>query len=277
MIIKKNCLVCKKQYFAEDSVHSKNRIRKFCSHKCTGIAFRKLKIKIKCLFCKREKYDYPYKKNSRFCSRSCAGKFNYPSKLANASKAHLFGNTFCKGKIPINKGKKFPEFSGENNPNYVKPIKMTCLNCNNLFFKKPWELRGSGSNRKFCTRACLLKHYEKIGHYKVFFKLKASPTKPEKKLIKIIEKHKLPYKFTGNKIFWVGNLNPDFIHTKGEKTALEVFGSYWHDPKKRKGLLPYSTVEGRKKIFAENGWKCIIFWDYEVKENIVLERLFQKA
>jgi len=103
------------------------------------------------------------------------------------------------------------------------------------------------------------------------------PTVPERKLIEIIEKHKLPYRYTGNGSFWIENLNPDFVECNGHKIALEVFGSYWHSPMLNPKVDERMTFHRRKQVFKKYGWKCVIFWDDEVlskrAEQIVLGRL----
>lgn len=100
-------------------------------------------------------------------------------------------------------------------------------------------------------------------------------TKPELELIQIIKKRGLPFEYVGDGKFWLAGLNPDFIHNNGEKIAIDIFGRFFHDsqvgyPDK----IPYfRTYNGRKKIFEKHGWKLIIFWEDEVDEKTVLERL----
>lgn len=72
------------------------------------------------------------------------------------------------------------------------------------------------------------------------------PTGPERKLIRIIKKYKLPYKYTGDGSFIIGGLNPDFVNINGEKIAIDVFGDYWHTLKADRETY---TEEGRKKFF----------------------------
>jgi len=104
--------------------------------------------------------------------------------------------------------------------------------------------------------------------------MNAKPTKAEQRLIDIIQKHGLPYKYVGDYKFWIENVNPDFVECNGKKVALEVFSSYYHNPLKNIGLEYHRTYQGRIEILKKYGWKCIIFWDYEVDdEKLVLERL----
>ena len=76
-------------------------------------------------------------------------------------------------------------------------------------------------------------------------------TKPEVIFEEICKKYNLSFKYTGDGSFWIGknpSINPDFVECNGKKIAVEIF-SYWHDPLRRFGKVPYSgTYEGRKAI-----------------------------
>lgn len=99
------------------------------------------------------------------------------------------------------------------------------------------------------------------------------PTGPEKELIGIIERHNLPFKYTGDGSFILEGLNPDFVNTNGRKLAIDVFGNYWHTLKADKESY---REDGRKAIFSKYGWELIIIWDHELKtlsETAILERI----
>lgn len=81
------------------------------------------------------------------------------------------------------------------------------------------------------------------------------PTGIERKVIGIIEKHSLPFKYTGNGSFIICGLNPDFVNINGEKVAIDVFGDHWH---------AIDGVNSRKAIFAEYGWKLVVIWEREI-------------
>lgn len=83
------------------------------------------------------------------------------------------------------------------------------------------------------------------------------PTDIEQIIMDVIEKYNLPYKYTGNGTFKVGEKYPDFVNVNGEKIAIDVFGERWHNPEE---------IPERKAIFAEYGWKLIIIWGHEIKE-----------
>jgi len=52
------------------------------------------------------------------------------------------------------------------------------------------------------------------------------PNNLESKVIELIKKYNLPYKYVGDGKFWVGKpaMNPDFVHNNGKKVVLEVLG-----------------------------------------------------
>lgn len=120
---------------------------------------------------------------------------------------------------------------------------------------------------------------KKIRKARINQRIPESKTKPELKFLEICKKHTLPFKYTGDGRFWVGSLNPDFIHKNGEKVAVDVFGRVFHDPEETfKDSIPYHRTErGRKAIFQKHHWKLIIFWDDELMspngEESVLNRL----
>lgn len=103
------------------------------------------------------------------------------------------------------------------------------------------------------------------------------PTKPEEQFISLCKKYALPFKYVGNGKFWIENINPDFVNCNGEKIAVEIFGSYWHNPELNPNIKYERTFTGRKEILRRYGWECIIFWDYEVNnEELILNRLYKK-
>lgn len=93
------------------------------------------------------------------------------------------------------------------------------------------------------------------------------PTDLEAKLISIIDKNQLPYKYTGDGSFIVGGKNPDFVNTNSAKVAVDIFGDYWHEP---------NEVEERQAIFASYGWSLFIMWESDLKtlgENDIVQIL----
>ncbi len=66
------CPVCKRDFFKKE-----NTTQKYCSKKCAFDNINSIKIKVKCLECKKEFITYPIEnKNSRFCSHKCYDIYN---------------------------------------------------------------------------------------------------------------------------------------------------------------------------------------------------------
>ena len=90
------------------------------------------------------------------------------------------------------------------------------------------------------------------------------PTGLEQKMINIIEKLNLPYKYVGDGNFFIENKNPDFINVNGEKIAFEVYAEIFklrsfHDIDKWK--------KERQETFAKYGWTIEFFNEKEVTEE----------
>jgi len=83
------------------------------------------------------------------------------------------------------------------------------------------------------------------------------PTKPELKMLHILNTNNYPYKYTGDRSFWIGRQNPDFLW-KEKKFIIEMFGSYWHEE---------AEIKPRTENYAKYGYKALIIWDYEL-DNI---------
>lgn len=92
------------------------------------------------------------------------------------------------------------------------------------------------------------------------------PTSLEKMFINICDEYNLPFKYVGDRRFWirtkVGLRNPDFIHTNGKNICIEILGEHWHDE---------DEFQERKKLFEECGWKCLGIWEKTLKKKPIQE------
>ena len=75
-----------------------------------------------------------------------------------------------------------------------------------------------------------------------------TPSSFELKIIRLIEKHGLPYKYVGDGQVWINRKNPDFINTNGQKILIETYYSKYH-------ITNYE--ESRIKTFSPYGFKVI--------------------
>jgi very-short-patch-repair endonuclease len=90
------------------------------------------------------------------------------------------------------------------------------------------------------------------------------PTSLEKQMLAIIEKHSLPYRYTGDGSFLIGYKNPDFVNTDGQKICIEVANTFHHAE---------DYEEKRKEHFKKWGWDCIVFRGDKLDENEILKTL----
>lgn len=98
-------------------------------------------------------------------------------------------------------------------------------------------------------------------------KIPTHHTKPELIYEEICKKDHLPFRYTGDGSFWIGNINPDFVETNGKKIVVEIFGDYWHSPLLNWKLKEKGTLAYRKRILKEYGWKLIVFWETDLKRE----------
>lgn len=100
------------------------------------------------------------------------------------------------------------------------------------------------------------------------------PNKPELLLIKLFEKENIPYRYVRDFSFMIGTKNPDFINSNGEKKLIELFGDYWHS-ENIVGIARENHMKERIEFFKRYGYKTLIIWHSEIKNNItkVLEKI----
>ncbi len=193
-----------------------------------------------CLCCNEEFKVKPHRKD-KFCSRKCWGKFESENR------------------------------KGKNNPYWKPKIKVRCTTC-----KKEFEMYPFNTKRKFCNKKCYfiyLKEVRKISpeNRKNILKslIHTRPNKPEKIMLDLLTKY-FPNTFKYNGDFSqkvvINNLVPDFVSCNGKKLLIEVFGDYWHNDKVRKIRWNY-TEFGRKAVYSQLGYKTLIVWEKELKNN----------
>ena len=95
------------------------------------------------------------------------------------------------------------------------------------------------------------------------------PTSLEKRMINIIQKYNLPYKYTGDGSFLIGWKNPDFINTNGKKICVEVrpkcMCHIWNK------CSPNEYEKKQKEHYSKYGWKCIVVWEEELNEKNIVQ------
>lgn len=86
-------------------------------------------------------------------------------------------------------------------------------------------------------------------------KREVRPTSYEHRIINLIEKHNLPYKYCGDGSVWFGRCNPDFININCQKLIIEVYEEKLHD-------INYEEI--RQKALGEFGYKVIFISGQEL-------------
>lgn len=99
--------------------------------------------------------------------------------------------------------------------------------------------------------------------------IRASPNKIEQRIIHIIKKYNLPFRFVGDGGIVIYGLCPDFISTDRSNKIIEVFGEIFHNPEKavyRK--IDWKCQEfGRKAVFSQYGYDTLIIWENEIRSS----------
>lgn len=112
-----------------------------------------------------------------------------------------------------------------------------------------------------------------IPRRKGFEAVRRKPTAPELKLAAIIERYGLPYRYVGDGAIWIESCNPDFINIDGAKGIIELFGTYWHTTKIKKWR---DTESGRAYRYAEYGFKTLVIWENELKDEKAVVKKIKK-
>lgn len=161
------------------------------------------------------------------------------------------------------------DISGENNPNWKGgKVERICKKCGCVFKIPPaWIKTGAG---KHCSRSCARKNIRYPKHH----------TKPERIFEEICKKNNLPFKYTGDGAFWIGenpSINPDFVECDGKKLAIFVNGDYWHSPLLRYNIRDSQKADYQIKQCKNHRWIAVIFWESDLKrkdaEQFVLNTL----
>lgn len=149
--------------------------------------------------------------------------------------------------------------------------------------KKNWETtkrrknHSDGQKRRFSNPTerekvsnTMKKHFEDPDFVKDFMANRnIKPNKLEQFVDNVLQKH-FPdeWKFNGDGSCGVvlNGLIPDFINVNGEKKVIEVFGEAFHNPEKAFMEVTWKRQEfGRKAVFAQLGFNCVVLWGEEIK------------
>ena len=101
------------------------------------------------------------------------------------------------------------------------------------------------------------------------------PTKPEVALQAMLDKHCPEFQYNGDYGLGItlAGMIPDYVNINGKKEVIELFGDYWHSAKLIKNKWK-STELGKTMAYNALGYKCLIIWEHELKdEQAVIEKI----
>ncbi len=162
--MEKSCEFCGKIFRYYKSETS----RKYCSRECKNSALskiRKVRIKVSCSNCGKEKEITPSKKNKHnFCNRKCMGEF-YSKKGTLNLICKNCGKNFTREKHRINSEITFCSnkcaciYTGEKRR---KIIKIVCDYCNKEITRRPCEVNRKDRQFNFCNKECKINYMSKF-------------------------------------------------------------------------------------------------------------------
>lgn len=169
------------------------------------------------------------------------------------------------------KGRPHPWQIGNKNPAKKPEVrkKISQNNCNKrpeVREKKSRKLKGRHFTKEWIRKISDAEkelwqdpeHREK--QVKAIFEgQKRRPNKPEHKFFfEICPKYNLPLEYTGDGRPLIGFKNPDGVESNGRKICVEIAGRYWHLPE---------YEEKRIAHFKKYGWKCLMIWEEELRDE----------
>jgi G:T-mismatch repair DNA endonuclease (very short patch repair protein) len=144
---------------------------------------------------------------------------------------------------------KMGERNPMKNPVYAKRMADSKRGRPNPKHKEFWRLHKEEQLRKMM-----------VGEHK-------KPNKLELRLIDLINRNGLQFRYVGNWELLVGGKCPDFISTNDRKQLIELFGDYWHTVKARE------TAKERAAHFKRFGYETLILWEHDLQDE---DRILQK-
>jgi len=267
MSILVECDTCQKKFTKPNwAIHAHN----FCSKECRLKWFGSLnppKVNLTCTYCDKEferQASRVWPTGNNFCSQACQNKWHSLQMRGNNNPfVQVWNQMSEKEKQEYatqvglrNSGRRYSE---EINKKKGLPGKL------NPFFGK----HHTRKTRKFISRLMsgLMQNpdYRKRVVEAALKGNRRKPNKAELKLENILDRcFPEEWEYTGDGYHTIGGFAPDFTNCNGKKTLIELFGRYWHEE------VPHRwnyTELGRIMAYNSLGYRCLIIWDYELKDE----------
>lgn len=262
--------------------------------------------RLKCFNCERY-FEAEKKARRKYCSVLCSSKASVGRKAWNsglskeishsvAQQSRTLKNTYTERGGVISSGfsghshtpetkEKISKKSIVLNENRHKDKRkiVKCIECGNEI--KITETAYSNGYGRYCNRKCkssYQKHDPKIkARAKAIWELHgdkivvamlegldALPTRPEKKLLELIQP--MGFRYTGNGEMVIAKKCPDFVHVM-ENKIIELLGCYWHGCRQ---CFPETKreddFEKRAAHFAKYGFISLPIWEHEMRDTVSL-------
>lgn len=219
---------------------------------------------------------------SNTISRRLKEKGIYPSKFIKRYPSPMKGKKFSEeSKQKLLESHKHLNILGEKNPFYGKhhseatknklAIRLNGKTFEELYGKEKAEIMKQKSHKQMIKRWQNKEYRERVikNTLKGLFGIR--PTSYEKKVMDVIKKYNLPYKYVGDGTFLIEGKNPDFVNINGKKIAIEVFEDFFK-------MQFYGSIKNyideRKSFFNKYGWDVIFLNRDDIKnEQIVLSKI----
>jgi len=110
---------------------------------------------------------------------------------------------------------------------------------------------------------------------KILFK---RPTKLEKGFINFFDTYNVPFNYCGNGSLIIGGKCPDFVESNGKKICLEVGNKREKSvPRKNRIYKNWQEYEQQRiSHFAGFGWKCLVLWENELENEVLLNNKIKR-
>ena len=117
-------------------------------------------------------------------------------------------------------------------------------------------------------------------------KLSNTETELEKLLRRWFRSYEEKWEYVGNKDFYVGKYNPDFVYRhNGSKKIIELFGCRWHCCEKcgyneqtfsRSPSSVRASDKKKLKYYKQRGWECLVIWEHDMPDIFRLRKVVEE-
>lgn len=173
------------------------------------------------------------------------------SKLKSGENHHFFGKHLTEEhKKKVSEGNKGKTFSDETIKKLSDSMKLAWKDDKN---REKWTKQFNDHLNRLYHTVCMFRNRD------------LSINDAEKRLLDIINKDQILWKFCGDFKIIVNGKSPDFIYMGNNKLFIELWGDGWHK---------YDSEEDRKDLFTEFGFRTLIIKSSElIDEKDIIRRV----